>query len=249
GILPSPFRLIEQQRDRGHEYYLDHANGFFYVRTNRDAKNFALKRTSTVTAEADWETVIPHDPAVFIADFSLSQAFMAVEERKEGLTRLRIYPWSNPEAAHFLSFDDAAYEVALGDNPEFESGVLRYTYESPSTPTTTYDYDVATQRRTQLKQNVVLGEFKSSDYQVERLMVPARDGAQVPVTLVYRKDRYQKEGSNPLLLYAYGAYGASIQPYFSTSRLSLMSSPTWLPDLCTCTTHNGKKMSGTLQHQ
>ncbi|MGF1603573.1 MAG: S9 family peptidase [Thermosynechococcaceae cyanobacterium] len=213
---------VFKQRDRGHEYYIDHANGFFYIRTNRDAQNFALKRTSAASAEAEWETVIPHDPDVFIADFSLFREFLAVEERKDGLTRLRIHPWSNPDSAHFLSFDDAAYEVAFGDNPDFESRTLRYTYESPSTPTTTYDYDVATQQRTQLKQNVVLGDFKSSDYQVERLMVPARDGAKVPVTVVYRKDRYQKDGSNPLLLYGYGAYGASIQPYFSTSRLSLL---------------------------
>ncbi len=211
-------------RERGHEYYIEHANGSFYIMTNLNAKNFKVMRTSEQeTAEENWEEVIPHDPDVFLAVFDTFQDFLVLEERKDGLSRLRIHPWSDPSAAHLISFEDAAYEVALGDNPNFKSRLLRYAYESPSTPKTIYDYDVTTRDRTQLKQNVVLGEFKTSDYQVERLMVPARDGVRIPVSLVYRKDRYQKDGSRPLLLYGYGAYGATVQPYFSASRLSLLN--------------------------
>lgn len=215
---------VFQARDRGHDYAIDHAHDFFYIRTNRKAQNFCLKRVPTATQpESEWETVIAHNPEVFLSNFAVFQSYMVIKERQDGLNRLRIYPWSNPDAAHVIAFDDAAYEVGFGSNPEFESDVLRYTYQSPSTPTTTYDYDVATRQRTQLKQEVVLGEFSPQDYQVERLMVPARDGAHVPVTLVYRKDQYQKDGSNPLLLYGYGSYGASIPPYFSPSRLSLLN--------------------------
>lgn len=216
------FQVFEP-RDRGHEYYIEHANGAFYIRTNRNAKNFALKRTpATATSEDNWEDVIPHNRNVFLTNFSTFRDFLVVEERKEGLTRLRVHPWADPNTAHVISFEDAAYDVELGDNPNFDNALLRYIYESPSTPKTTYDYDVVTRKQTLLKKNVVLGEFKSSDYQVERLMVPARDGALVPVTFVYRTDRYRRDGSSPLLLYGYGAYGASVQPYFSTSRLSLL---------------------------
>ena len=166
--------------------------------------------------------VIPHRKEVFLAGFSPFRDFLVVSERKDGLTRLRVRPWSDPAEEHDIAFDDVAYAVSVGTNPEFATDRLRYVYQSPTTPRTTYDYDVGSRKRTLLKRDEVLGDFDPANYRAERLAVPARDGAMVPVTLVYRKDTFARDGSHPLLLYGYGSYGSSIQPTFNASRLSLL---------------------------
>lgn len=214
---------IVTPRERGHEHSVDHANGYFYIRSNREAPNFKLMRTPVEAAsEENWETILPERDDVFLVGFEPFQNFLAVTERSEGLPLIRVIPWNDDSSDHYIEFDDAAYAARLGSNPQFATDLLRFVYESPTTPATTYDYDTQTRTRTLLKQTEVLGDFSSDLYFTERLMIPARDGEVVPTTVVYRKDRFKKDGSNPLLLYGYGSYGSSIQPYFSSARMSLL---------------------------
>ncbi len=210
-------------RERDHEYSIDHAGGYFYIRSNRGAENFRLMRTPVErTDESNWEEVIAHRSDVFLAGFEVFKNFIVVNERVDGLTRLRIRNWAHPDSEYYIEFDDPAYAVSTGNNPDFNSDVLRFVYESPTTPETTYDFDVESKDRVLLKQKEVLGGFDSAEYQAERIMIPARDGTLVPVTLVYRETLFSRNGTAPLLLYGYGSYGASIQPYFSASRISLL---------------------------
>ena len=219
---------IVEPRERDHRYGVDHVNGAFYIGTNREAdgskaENYRLVRApEDAPGKANWEEVIGHRPDVLLGSFTLFDDFLVVSERENGLTRLRVRPWADPAAEHYVSFDDPAYVVAAGDNPNPDTGTLRFVYQSPTTPRTTYDYDMAARERTLLKRDPVLGGFSSDDYRAERLSVQARDGQQVPVTLVYRQDLFRGDGQNPLLLYGYGSYGYSIDPTFSSPRLSLL---------------------------
>lgn len=216
------FRVFEPRR-RGHEYDVEHAGDRFYIRTNLDAENFRLVSTpETATSAGDWREEISHRDDVFLAGFDVFQDHLVVTERAEGLDRLRIRPWADPAAEHYVTFDDPAYMVSLGDNPRFDTDTLRFVYQSPAVPATTYDYDMTSRERVLLKQDEVRGGFDPANYRTERLAVPARDGARVPVTLVYRVDRFAKDGAHPLLLYGYGSYGASVPPYFDPERLSLL---------------------------
>jgi oligopeptidase B len=164
--------------------------------------------------------VVAHRGDAFVHDFSVFQRFLAVEERSGGLRKVRILPW-NGEDGFDIASDEPAYRAALGDNEEIDSGTVRYTYTSLTTPATTYDYDVATGRRTLLKQEAVLGGFDPSRYATEYLWAPARDGDEVPVAVVYRKG-HRRDGSAPLLQYGYGSYGLSSDPVFASSVLSLL---------------------------
>lgn len=208
-------------RERGHEHAIEHIDGWWYVKTNRDAENFKLMRTPEgATAESNWVEVLPHDADVLLEGFELFDDWLAVQERRDGLTRIRVRPREGGDW-RTLDFDEPAYLTWISTNKEPGSHVLRYGYESMTTPESTYDYDMATGTRTLLKQQEILGGFDRADYVTERLMVPARDGVEVPVSLVYRKG-FEKTGTHPLLLYAYGSYGSSMDPYFSFSRLSLL---------------------------
>jgi oligopeptidase B len=210
-------------RERGHEYSVEQAGEYFYIRTNRDAENFRLMRAPLdKKSEENWEDVVAHRDDVFLAGFSVFREFLVVNERKEGLTRLSIRRWKEASEEHYVAFDEAAYAVSLGTNPVFDTGTLRYVYQSPTTPPSTYDYKVATRERTLLKRDEVLGGFDPANYRAERLAVPARDGASVPVTLVYRQGTFCRDGSRPLLLYGYGSYGSTRQPTFDAAILSLL---------------------------
>jgi oligopeptidase B len=210
-------------RERGHEYSIDHGGDHFYVLTNRDAENFRLMRTPThATAEDSWVEIVPHRDDVLLTSFTPFENHLVLAERRAGLNSLRILPDADPARSYSIAFDDAAYNVSLGTNPEFETNVLRYVYQSPTTPSTSYDFDMETRERTLVKQDEVLGGFDSADYRAERLTVPARDGQGVPVTLVYRTDAFTKDGSQPLLLYGYGSYGSSIAPNFNRDVVSLL---------------------------
>lgn len=216
------FRLFEP-RQRGHEYEVEHANGWFYILTNLDAENFRLVRTpDDATAREHWEEVIGPREDVFLVDFEPFRDQVVVRERVAGLDRLRIRPWDDPAAEHLVAFVDPAYTVSLGNNPHFDTNTLRFVYQAPAVPAITYDYDMSTRERVLLKRDEVRGGFDPENYRTERLTVRARDGAEIPVTLVYRLDRYARNGSCPLLLYGYGSYGASIPPYFDPQRLSLL---------------------------
>jgi oligopeptidase B len=208
-------------RERDHEYEIDHIGEHFYVRTNRDARNFRLMRTPVGnTDEQSWDEVIPHRDDVFLEEVDLFDGHLVLTERKDGLIRLRVRPWSG-DGEHYLDFGEPAYLAYVDNNPELDSTVLRYGYTSMTTPNSIYDYDMTTRRRELKKQDEVLGGFDAADYVTERLHATARDGTSVPISLVYRKGP-EPTADRPLVVYGYGSYGASIDPTFSAERLSLL---------------------------
>jgi len=215
-----PLTLI-QPRERHLEYHVDHAGDHFYIRTNLDARNFRLMRTPvTATGRENWTEVVPHRPDVLLTGLELFRDDLVLEERENGLTRLRILHRSDG-SEHYVDFDEPAYVVRPDDNLEFNTTNLRFVYSSLTTPPSTYDYDMATRQRTLRKQQPVQGDFSPEDYTSERLFATARDGVKVPVSLVYRRD-LRGAAPQPLLLYGYGSYGASMDPSFRVERLSLL---------------------------
>lgn len=212
---------IFQPRKRGLEYGIDHYQDFWYVRTNKDALNFRLMKTpESATSEDHWEELIPHRKDVLLEGMEVFQSFLVLSERKAGLTQIRIIP--NQGEEHYLKFDEEAYVAGVSVNPEFETDLLRFNYQSMTTPNTTYDYNMRSREKTLLKQQEVLGGFNPADYKSERIMVKARDGVQVPVSIVYHKNT-PVDGTSPCLLYGYGSYGYSMDPGFSLTRLSLLN--------------------------
>ena len=208
-------------RERDHEYDVDHYQDAFYIRTNFRAKNFRLMTTTVgKPGKEHWQEMIPHREDVLLESFELFQDYLVVEERKQGLIQLRILPWKGGDE-HYLDFGEPTYFAFLGENPEFKTALLRFVYTSMTTPNSVFDYNMTTREKTLLKQEEVLGGFDTTHYQTERLWASARDGMQVPISLVYRKGLV-KNGNNPLLLYGYGAYGASMDASFSSSRISLL---------------------------
>jgi oligopeptidase B len=208
-------------REKEHEYQVDHYGDFFYIRTNYGAKNFRLMKTAvTNTGKANWVDVIPHRDDVLLEGFQVFRDFLVAVERKKGLMEMRIRPWAG-QAEYYLDFGEPAYTAGLGDNFELESRVVRYVYTSLATPRSVSDYDMATKQRTLLKQEEVLGGFDSRNYVTERLYAVAKDGAAVPLSIVYRKG-FQKNGNNPLLLWGYGSYGFSWDVAFDPYAISLL---------------------------
>ncbi len=202
------------------EYDVDHSGAWLYLLTNRDGvRDFKLMRARVAEPSA-WQEWLPAREGVFVEGADLFQDFAVVSERRDGLRRLRVASLTNDDA-HYVDFPEAAYGVTFEENPEFAAQTIRFTYSSLITPDSVYDYDVATRTRELRKRDDVLGGYDPSQYRVERLMAPARDGALVPVSLVY-KAPLVRDGTRPLILYAYGAYGHIIEPTFSSTRLSLL---------------------------
>ncbi len=214
--------FLPQRRD--HEYQLEHMGDEFLVRSNWQARNFRLL-AAPIAPCADpggWREVVAHQDDVFIEDFAVFDTFLAIGVREDGLAKIRIRPLGEGADAGFLiASDEAAYTTAIDTNPECAVRVLRYSYSSLTTPPSTYEYDLDTGARTLLKREPVLGDFTAADYATELLWVAGRDGTRIPVSLVYRRG-FRRDGSAPLLQYAYGAYGLSMDPVFSSSRLSLL---------------------------
>jgi oligopeptidase B len=209
-------------READHEYKIDHWGDRFIVRTNWKAKNFRVVEAPIGSSRKEsWREIIPHRDDVFVESFEIFRDHLVVSERKGGLIQMRIRPWDG-DSEHFLDFGEPAYQADFSDNPEMDTQVLRYEYTSLTTPKSTIDYDMVKREKTLLKEEEVLGEFDKTDYRTERLEAPASDGTMVPISLVYRKDLFEKDGSNPLLLYGYGSYGYSIDPAFRSYRLSLL---------------------------
>jgi len=209
-------------RARGHEYYADHFGEYFYILSNDHAKNFRLMRTPVARPGRDnWEEVIAHRPDVLLEGFEFFKDYLVLSERKDGLVQLRVRPWTGGggRAEYYLDFGEPAYLAYVSVNREFDTPLLRYVYTSLTTPSSTYDYDMRTRQKTLLKRDSILGGFDPANYVTERLYTTARDGARVPVSVVYRKDIARPA---PLLLTAYGSYGASTDPTFSSDRLSLL---------------------------
>ena len=207
-------------RERGHEYFANHFGDYFYILSNDHAKNFRLMRTPVSNpGRASWQEVIPHRPDVLIEDFEFFRNYLVLTERKDGLVQLRVRPW-NGSAEHYLDFGEPAYLAYVSTNREFDTPLLRYVYTSLTTPSSTYDYDMRTRQKTILKRDSILGGFDPANYVTERVYTTARDGARVPVSIVYRKGLSRPA---PLLLTGYGSYGSSSDPTFSADRLSLLN--------------------------
>lgn len=218
---PSGEFEVFRARKRGLEYGIDHFGNYWYIRTNKDqATNFKLMRCPLgKTAEENWEEVIPHRPEVLLEGIELFKDYLAVDERSQGLNRICIKPWDgSPE--HYLDFGEETYSAYIGANPEFDSHVLRYGYTSLTTPGSVIDYDMLTREKTVKKETEIPGGYDKTQYASERIWATAPDGKRVAISLVYKKDL--KKVGNPLLLYGYGSYGATMDPGFSVSRLSLL---------------------------
>ncbi|WP_112291038.1 S9 family peptidase [Rahnella sp. AN3-3W3] len=205
-------------RRKDHEYALDHYLGHFYIRSNKDGKNFGLYKSED-GVEANWQTLIAPRIEVMLEGFSLFRDWLVVDERHQGLTQLRQIHWKSGEEKS-LAFDDPTYTTWLAYNPEPDTSLLRYGYSSMTMPSSLFELDLDTHERTLLKQQEVK-DFDADNYRSERVWVTARDGVKVPVSLVYRRELF-KPNENPLLVYGYGSYGSSMDPAFSGSRLSLL---------------------------
>jgi oligopeptidase B len=209
-------------RERDHEYSIEDQGADFIIRTNWQAPNFRMMRAPIDSAgdRSTWRDIVPHRGDTFLHDFEVFRDFLAVAERSGGLRKIRVKPWSGG-AERLIDADEAAYTAMLGANPELDSNLLRYTYTSLTTPTTTYDYDMQSGSRTLLKRDPVPAPFDSENYRTEYLHAPARDGQQVPVSIVYRKG-LKRDGRAPIYQYGYGSYGISLDPAFSPSWVSLL---------------------------
>lgn len=213
---------VIEPRQRDLEYAVDHYGDDFYIVTNRNAKNFKLVKTPVAKpGMSNWVDVIAHRNETLLEGIEIFKDHLIVEERTGGLTQLRVKRWDG-SADWYVEFNDPAYTAYVGANPDFDAPKLRFGYTSLTTPTSTFEIDLESKAQDLLKQQeVVGGTFRPEDYVSERLLVKAADGTEVPVSLVYRKDN-AKSADNPLLLYAYGSYGYSTDPSFSSTRLSLL---------------------------
>jgi oligopeptidase B len=220
-IPDSDFTLL-QKRIPHLEYAADHYGDDFYIRTNDHAQNFKLvKAPISAPGKENWVDVIPHRPEVLFEDFDLFSSYLVTQERSNGLTQIQILSWSGE--AHALQFDDETYTAWISTNPEFDTDWLRFGYNSLTTPSSVVDYHMLSREKTLLKQQEVVGGYDSAEFHSERIWAKAPDGALVPISLVYKKAHFSKNGKNPLLLYSYGSYGYSMDAYFSSNRLSLLN--------------------------
>ena len=204
-----------------HEYYLDHQGDKFLILTNDKGRNFRLV-TAPVSdpRRENWKEVVAHRPDVMLEDVDAFADFYVVAERDNGLQKLRITD-AKTGKAHHLPFPEPVYSAFVSTNREYKTGLLRYAYQSFTTPSSVYDYDVAAGKSTLLKQQEVLGGYDPKQYQSERIHVTASDGTRIPVSLVYKKG-FKRDGTHPAHLNAYGSYGIPSNIGFSTNRLSLL---------------------------
>lgn len=216
------FTLV-QERIRDLEYGVEHYHNDFLILTNdRQATNFKLVRTPVDQPEKEnWKDLIPHRNEVLLEGFEVFKEYLVLDERFNGLNRIEIRTWDGNKC-HYIDFKEPAYAAWIGHNPEFDSQILRYGYNSLTTPASTYDYNMVTREKDLLKRQEVVGGYYPEDYLAERIWAPALDGTLIPISIVYKRKLFQKNGTNPLLQYAYGSYGHSTDAVFSPSRLSLL---------------------------
>ncbi len=219
---PGGAGVVFLPREHGHEYRIDHYRGRFYIRSNAAARNFRLLETpDDRPAREHWRELVPHRDDVLLEAFELFRDHLVVQERRDGLVRLRVQPWEGA-GGHEVAFDEPAYDAFIDrHNHVADTPVLRFQYSSLGTPASTVDYDMRTRARTLVKRDEVLGGFDPARYRTERLHAEAADGARVPISLVARRDT-PRDGTSPLLLYGYGAYGISLDAGFRSPRLSLL---------------------------
>ncbi|EKT4497771.1 S9 family peptidase [Flavobacterium psychrophilum] len=216
------FRMF-QKRVRGLEYSINHYGDSFYIMTNKDeADNFKLMKTlETATSKENWTEVIAHRDAVLLEDIEIFKDYLVVEERENGLHKIRIMPWSG-KGEYYLPFDSETYSAATGANVDFDTEILRYGYQSLTTPSSVIDFNMRTKTKEIKKEQEVLGgKFDKKNYIEKRVWATANDGTKIPISIIHQVG-VKLEGNNPLLQYAYGSYGYSMDCTFSTTRLSLL---------------------------
>ncbi len=212
---------IFQPRERNLEYSIDHGGDRWYVRTNLGAKNFQLMSAAeNATGKEKWQELIANLDDVYLEDFELFKNYLVVEERIEGIVKTRIKSWDAKQDFH-VDYGEESYLAFPSNNPEYNTEVVRISYQSLTTPASVYDFNMKTKEKKLMKEQEVLGGFNKENYQSERIYATARDGVKVPISIVYRKG-FKKDGTQPLLLYAYGSYGYSSDPSFNSARLSLL---------------------------
>jgi len=211
------------KRSKDHLYQADHIAGRWIIRTNRDAPNYRMMTAndSDLGDPEKWRELLPYDKDVFIEAFALFRDYLVINERSEGLLRLRVRPWASLDTSTVIRSDEADYAEELSINPEQGTEMLRYTHDSLVTPTSTFEVNMRTGERRLLKRRPILGGFDSGNYATERVWAVARDGAKVPVSLAYRKG-FKRDGKAPLYQTAYGAYGSSSDPQFGIETVSLL---------------------------
>ena len=221
-LVPADDPLGEQTlvkpRSKGVEYDVDERDGVLYIHANDTHENFRLA-TAPLADPANWTTLIEGTNEFYLTGFDLFRDFYVVEGRVRGLDRIEVRYYDDPARVEPIEFPEASYSAGLSNNPEWHTETLRLSYESMVKPSSVLDYDVAARTLETLKVQEIPSGYDESLYATERLEIPARDGTAIPVSIVYRKDR---TGAGPLHLYGYGAYGISIDPGFSTARLSLV---------------------------
>jgi oligopeptidase B len=211
--------IVTRQAD--HEYDVDHRGDLFYIRTNKGAKNFRVV-TAPVSdpAEKNWKEFVAHRPAVKVEDINLFADYAVLSEWENGLEQIEIVDFKQNQR-HRIAFPEPVYSTGLSSNREFNSSILRYNYQSLTTPSSVFDYDMNSRKASLLKQTEVPGGFDKNNYKAERVFATAADGTKIPMSVVYRKT-VKLDGSAPALLYGYGSYGISIPPTFSAGRLALL---------------------------
>lgn len=208
-------------RERDHEYSVAHFKDHFYILTNWNAKNFRLMKCGLDnTAQDQWEEIIPHRDDVLLEDIDLFSKYLVLGERQDGLMNIRVKSWDD-SVDYYIPFHDPAYVAYTSINRDFDTDLLRYGYSSMTTPASVFEFNMITKEQKTLKQQEVIGGHNPDDYESKRIHVKAEDGAEIPVSIVYKKG-IELNGENPMLLYAYGSYGISIDPGFSSVRLTLL---------------------------
>ena len=209
-------------REKDHEYSLEELNDEFYVLTNWQAQNFRIMKTDLAHSrdKSSWKEVIAHDDSTLIYDMQALKNKLAIEQRSNGIRHIKLYDYKN-KSSKKIKADEESFTMYLDYNPDQNSDVIRYSYVSMTTPFTVYDYDMNTAEKTLLKRDEVVGGYDKENYKSQRTAVVARDGAEVPVSLVYKKSDTPLS-KRPILIYAYGSYGYSVDPTFSYARLSLL---------------------------
>ena len=219
---PNDEFLIINKREKNHEYSVYHYGNYFYILTNLNAKNFCLMKTHVSKPEKNnWVEVIPHREETLIEGIDIFKNYLVIEERTNGLTHLNVKNWNNNKS-YYIEFDDPVYTITSTSNPEFDTDKLRFAYSSLVSPSSVYDFSMDNRERKLLKQDEVLDKnFSTKNYTSKRYYAKSRDGKRIPISIVHGKN-IKKNSNNPLLLYGYGSYGYSIDPYFSSARLSLL---------------------------
>ncbi len=215
------WKVITPRRE-GHEYSADFDSGEFYITTNKDAENFKVVRAPlSDPSEANWKDFVPYNPAIKIDDISFFKDYAIVSEVENGLEYLRVMDRKTRRAATRIKTPESVYTMGMAANPEYDTPIVRYNYSSMITPNSTYEFDLKTRKSALIKQQEIPSGYDKTQYETTRVWATARDGVKVPISVMMKKGT-KLDGSAPMLLYAYGSYGISMTPSFSTSRLSLV---------------------------